>query len=161
MLNRQVVHVFNNTYYLLGKDRDGTKWYLQKPTWDCGWYWSFGYLDSFTNNRCPEKSQDIRCHTHLNVLMNNSNENAFDTLKNFFSESVFDDDELFEFIDYIKTGYKLREAAGLFARGYSHYTERAKDSCLIKPELVKEINEVLIPTINDRLDKMLSPNGGK
>lgn len=159
MLNKQIIHVFNKTYYLLGKDIAGTKWYLQKSTWDCGWYWSFGYLESFTNNKNPEKSKDIRCHTHLNSLFQESSENAFNALKNFFSESVFEDDQLFEFVDYIETGYQLREAAKLFADGYSHYTERSKDPCIIKPELVKEINEIMIPSINARLDKMLLPEG--
>lgn len=160
MLNKQVIHKFNNTYYLLGKDKDGIKWYLQKSTWDCNWYWSFGYVESFTNNKCPEKSKDIRCHTHLSSLFQESSENAFYSLKDFFSESVFeDDDQLFEFIDYIKTGYTLRTTAKLFADGHSYYTERAKDSNLIKPELVKEINTVMIPSINDKLDKMLSPEG--
>lgn len=157
MLNKQIIHKFNHTYYLLGKDKDGIKWYLQKSTWDCGWYWSFGYVESFTNNRCPEKSKDIRAHTHLSVLFQESSKNAFDTLKDFFSESVFEDDQLFEFIDYIKTGYTLRTAAKLFADGHSYYTANTKDPILVKPELVKEINTVMIPSINERLDKMLSP----
>ena len=50
MLKKKIVHAFGDAYYLLGKDEDGVKWYLRKPTWDCGWYWGFGYLDSFTNN---------------------------------------------------------------------------------------------------------------
>lgn len=157
MLKKQIVHVFGKTYYLLGKDECGIKWYMQKATWDCGWYWGFGYLDSFTNNACPEKSKDIAGHTHLSSLMAEFNGNGFDALKNRFKECVLTDDELFEFVDYIKSGYQLKEAAELFGRGHSNYTEKAKADCLVKPDWAKEINEMMIPEINAKLEGMLSP----
>ena len=158
MLKKKIVRAFGNTYYLFGKDEDGVKWYLQKSTWDCGWYWGFGYLDSFTNNACPEKSKDIAGHTHLSSLMAEFDGNGFDALKNRFKECVLADDELFRFVDYAKSVYALKEAAELFGRGHSNYTEKAKIGDLVKPDWVKEINEKMIPEIDAEIEKMLSPD---
>ena len=160
MLKKQIVHAFGETYYLLGKDEDGVKWYFQKPTWDCGWYWGFGYLDSFTNNASPEKSKDIAGHTRLSSLMGEFKGNGFDALKHYFHECVLTDEELFEFVDYVKSGYALKEAAELFGRGHSNYTEKAKIDGLVKPDWVKEINEKAIPAINRAIEKLLSPEDG-
>ena len=158
MLKKKIVHAFGDTYYLLGKDEDGVKWYLRKSTWDCSWYWGFGYLDSFTNNACPEKSKDISGHTHLSLLMAEFHGNGVDALKNHFKECVLADDELFRFVDYVKTGYALKEAAELFGLGHSNYTEKAKIDDLVKPDWVNEINEKMIPEINAEIEKMLSPD---
>lgn len=157
MLKKQIVHVFGKTYYLIGKDEAGVKWYMQKPTWDCGWYWGFGYLDSFTNGIRPEKSKDILGHMHLSSLMDEFKGNGFDALKHYFPECALTDDELFEFIDYIKSGYTLRDVAELFERGHSNYTEKAKVDSSVKPDWAKEINEKMIPAINRKLDELLSP----
>lgn len=162
MLKKQIIHLFGNTYYLIGKDKFGTKWYLQKSTWDCNWYWSFGYLDSFTNNKCPAKSKDISGHLHLNYIMNKSmSRNGFEMLKEFFTETVLTDSQLFEFVDYVKSGYALRDAAELFGRGHSNYTEEAKIGSLVKPDWTKEINEAMIPAISRKLEELLSPEDGR
>ena len=158
MLKKKIIHAFGNTYYLFGKDEDGVKWYLQKSTWDCGWYWGFGYLDSFTNNACPEKSKDISGHTHLSSLMVELCGSGVGALKNRFKECVLTDDELFRFVDYAKSVYALKEAAELFGRGHSNYTERAKIDDLVKPDWVKEINEKMIPEINRAIEGLLSPD---
>lgn len=160
MLKKKIVRAFGNTYYLFGKDEDGVKWYLQKSTWDCGWYWGFGYLDSFTNNACPEKSRDIAGHTHLSSLMVELCGSGVGALKNRFKECVLTDDELFRFVDYAKSVYALKEAAELFGRGHSNYTEKAKIDDLVKPDWVKEINEKMIPEIDAEIEKMLSPDEG-
>lgn len=157
MLKKQIVHVFGKTYYLLGKDEAGVKWYMQKPTWDCGWYWGFGYLDSFTNGIRPEKSKDILGHTHLSSLMDEFKGNGVDALKRYFPERALTDGELFEFIDCVKSGYALKDAAALFERGHSNYTEKAKVDSSVKPDWAKEINEKMIPAISRKLEELLSP----
>ena len=158
MLKKKIVRAFRNTHYLSGQHDDGVKWYLRKSTWDCGWYWGFGYLDSFTNNACPEKSKDIAGHTHLSSLMFELCGSGVGALKNRFKERVLADDELFRFVDYAKSAYALKEAAELFGRGHSNYTEKAKIDGLVKPDWVKEINEKMIPEIDAEIEKMLSPD---
>lgn len=36
MLEKQKIRKFNRDMYLLGIDEDGTKYWLQAPSWDCG-----------------------------------------------------------------------------------------------------------------------------
>jgi hypothetical protein len=57
---------FGNEYRLLLIEEDGTKVYLEKHSWDCGWYWGMGYVETFTNNNRPEFSDDISSHSHFN-----------------------------------------------------------------------------------------------
>lgn len=40
----------------LGTTLDNEKLYLSKPSWDCDWYWGFGYVGN------------KNLHTHLNYL---------------------------------------------------------------------------------------------
>lgn len=34
------------TYFLLGCDSENIMYWLKSPSWDCGWYWGFGYIRS-------------------------------------------------------------------------------------------------------------------
>ena len=51
-------------HYLLGIDSVGIKHYVEAPSWDCGWYWGFGYIESYTNNNSPGTSRDKQSHQH-------------------------------------------------------------------------------------------------
>ena len=44
---------FGKNIYLLGSDKDGVKYWLEEASWDCGWYWGFGYVETYTNNSNP------------------------------------------------------------------------------------------------------------
>ena len=142
--------------YLLGKDADGVNYCLEEPSWDCGWYWGFGYVQTFTNNAHPELSRDIRSHQHFDGLFLNGPKNGYDMFKEFFKESVLTDAELWQFIDLMKSFYALQETAELFRRGYSYYTEKAKTEELKDEALAKRINEVMLPAIFKKIDALLS-----
>ena len=58
--------MFRREIYLIGIDTDGQKVFLEEPSWDCGWYWGFGYLETYTNNRAITMSRDIQSHSHFN-----------------------------------------------------------------------------------------------
>ena len=47
---------------------DNESIFLSPPSWDCGWYWGFGYLDN------------KNCHYHLSEL--SKDYNLFDGIKN-------------------------------------------------------------------------------
>ena len=49
MLNKKKIHVFGKDAYLLGKDDQGIQYWLESPSWDCDWYWGFGYVETYTN----------------------------------------------------------------------------------------------------------------
>jgi len=63
-MEKRVSQAFDKVVYLLGKDKEGTYYWLEEPHWDCGWYWGFGYIESYTNNTDPKFSRDVASHEH-------------------------------------------------------------------------------------------------
>ena len=117
---------------------DGRGILLRVPSFDCGWYWGFGYLGN------------KNCHFHLNHLesMNPSlaNKNLYDQLIGMFGDSLtIPKDVLWKFCEIVQTIYTLKEAAKVFGRGGSHYTTNPDAGALKIPEYVSHINDDLIP----------------
>ena len=128
--------------YLIGKI-DGENIYLSAPSWDCDWYWGFGYL----GNR--------DCHYHLDGL--NKDKNLFDALREHFGDSLtINEDKLWTFCELIATFYTLKESAEVFGRGGSHYTKNPIQDLLIDEEKTKEINDIILPALFTELDKLLT-----
>ena len=69
-MKKQKIENFSETYYLIGKDSAGIKYWLRVPTWDSlRNYWGGFRIYTFTNNRNPEKSEDYEsCGTVKGVL---------------------------------------------------------------------------------------------
>ena len=155
-LEKKTMTAFNKKIFLLGQDKEGTNYWLEAPSWDCGWYWGFGYIETYTNNRNPGMAKDINSHSHFDSMFMNGPENVRDQFKNFFVKTTLTDDEIWELCDYMKTFYTLKTFAELFRRGYSYYTERAKVEGLIQVEQVDQINKVHLPEIFQRIEKLLS-----
>ena len=63
-IEKQTVKYLNKTAYLLGERKDGEKVYLQAGSWDCGWYWGYGYLEIYNKPRT-----DIVEHYHFDSLL--------------------------------------------------------------------------------------------
>ena len=62
IMNKEMDRAFGKQVLLLGI-KDGEKVWLEMPTFDCNWYWGFGYLETYTGSQ-PSKSRDILSHTH-------------------------------------------------------------------------------------------------
>lgn len=165
-MKKQTTIAFKKKIYLLGADAEGTKYWLEAPSWDCDWYWGFGYVETYTNNNYPNRSRDINSHQHFDSLfLNDSKVNAFDAFKEFFKETTLDQKEIWLLIDYMQSFYTLKRAAAMLGRGYSHITEKAKLEETKSVEIAKEINEKILPAIFKQIDIMLSgskeeENGG-
>ena len=110
--------------YKLGKV-DGENIYLSAPSWDCGWYWGFGYLGN--NN----------CHYHVDGLGKESNKNMFDAIKEHFGNTLSphlayaENKRLWTFCELMETFYTLRETAEVLGRGGSHFTNNPIKEMLI------------------------------
>ena len=128
--------------YKLG-EAYGENIYLSAPSWDCGWYWGFGYLGN--NN----------CHYHLDGLM--EDDNLYNGLRNHFGDSlrIKDEQDLWTFCELIKTFYTLKEVAEVFGRGGSHYTTNPIAELLIDKKKVDEINQIILPALFDEVAKIL------
>lgn len=104
MLKKEKSFAFGKEVYLLGVDKDGIKYWLEEPSFDCGWYWGFGYIESYTNNNCPSRSRDINSHEHAeNFYSKWCNER--------FEETTFSDSEKWVLCELFQNFYTLRNLA--------------------------------------------------
>lgn len=150
---------FGKKVYLLGKDCNGIKYWLEAPSWDCGWYWRFGYIATYHNNRRPEKAFGIDSHQHavgdgfLGVHF------QIDDNKSILSETTFTQDEAWLLAELFRQFYLMRSLADWQSRqsGLNVCDPGSKGvkindvlKCNINkeilPELMKNITEILEPT---------------
>lgn len=156
LIRKQVSSAFDKTIYLLGEDSDGIKYWLEEPSWDCNWYWGFGYLESYTNNKNPGKSRDIRSHSHIDSMFLDAHTDPYTAFNNFFAKTTLEEHEIWKFLDYMQTFYTLKESAELFSRGYSYFTEKAKMTNLKRQDLNELINKTLLPKLFKNIKNLLS-----
>lgn len=173
-LEKRTSRAFEKNIFLLGKDVEGKLMWLEEPKWDCGWYWGFGYVETYTNNSNPEKARDIASHSHVSGLTGkfeywDSEKQCF-RLSSEYIHNIYDSPELVETTFTENEGWKLSE---LFREFYllkemAEYTHRNPASCNLTtspvtqdPEKMaqwhKEINEVMIPLITAEILRMLTP----
>lgn len=158
---KQKRFAFNKTIFYLGKDKDGANRWLEAPSWDCGWYWGYGYIETYTNNESPERSRDINEHTHFDCLFLNGNKCAFDMFKEFFTSTPLNDDEIWTLCDYMMTFYTLRKTAELYRYGYSYQTEKAKLDIIKNKEQENTVNKILLPELFKHIEALLTPKEGE
>ena len=120
---------------LLGK-HDGENIYLTRPSFDCEWYWGFGYIGNRNH------------HYHLDGICKGENINFRDALLKHFGSSfvVKDSNDVWKFAEIVLTIYTLKRTAELFHLGGSHMTANPDAAKLKKSDWETEINDVLIPS---------------
>lgn len=154
-MNKKKIHVFGKDYYLLGVDKYGVKHYLEEFTFDCGWYYGGGYVETFTNNKNPERSRDISMHTHFDGLFFNGKKSAYDLFKEYFTETPLNEDETWKLLELIKSFYTIREYSDLLYRGGAHYTRNPIAEDIKNEAEYKRINEEVIPKLAQEIYKLL------
>jgi len=171
MLNKKISHAFNKDIYLLGVDSDGINYWLEAPVWDCGWYWGFGYVETYTNNKYPHLAKDISSHQHFSGFVGQMYEYDFTkqcevkkafvhTLNDKGSrlvETVLTESESWELSDLMKRFYTLKEMAEIFYNGTGHLTSNTKHKTF-NSEFMAWINENELPQIFARIIEILSPS---
>lgn len=121
---------------------DNKNIYLSAPSWDCEWYWGFGYLGN----------KD--CHYHLSSMY--SETNMYDALKKHFGDSLtINEDKLWTFCELVRTAYCLKEAAEVIGRGGSHYANNPCADIIKNESETKRINQVVLPAIFDTINSLL------
>jgi hypothetical protein len=130
--------------YAEGIKKVSNRVYLSPPSFDCGWYWGFGYL-STTNS-----------HYHVKGLQNQEN-NLHDGLKKDFGNTLrVNKEDMWTFSELFKTFYNLRETAEVLGRGGSHYSENPCKDIIINTDEVTRINSKVLPSIFKEIYKILS-----
>src|SRR5210317_1711148 len=134
-----------NSRIYLGKIEGTGPIYLSKHSWDCDWYWGFGYLGN----------KD--CHFHISSLIDHPGhyDPEWHQVTQHFNETWLNQDQWWILRDLFIQAYALKEAAAAFRHG-GHQTQDA-DPWRIKSErLAKELNdhlETLLNSIWDLLKK--------
>jgi hypothetical protein len=136
-----------NKKVFFGTNKDNEKIYLSAPSWDCDWYWGFGYLGN----------KD--CHYHLSGYQNKNqerrNKNMYDCLTEDYALNEKIKDNLWEFCELVKTAYTLKKTAEVLGRGGSHYTTNPCKDIIINKDEAKRINEIVLPTIFNAIHKLI------
>jgi len=117
---------------LFGVNSEGESIYMDKPTFDCDWYWSFGYL----GNR--------HCHYHLESYDNGRNINMYDALKQDYTLTSHVEMNLWQVCELALSIYTLKKTADLYHIGGSLMTcNRCKGHIQDIKQYNKIVNETL------------------
>lgn len=151
ILEKEKAHILGSTYYLLGIDKNKVKYYLEKGKFECGWYWSGGYIETFNRNK-----SDIDLHTHYDTGdVNGLRFSYYDEFDKIFKVCTLTDSEKWKFHELMRTFYTAKEAMEMSYRGGSHVTTNPL-SDLIQNKAVYDHYNNLIEKIHEELDKLLS-----
>ncbi|MCR1960237.1 hypothetical protein CWE04_11675 [Thomasclavelia cocleata] len=148
IINKQVINKFKKKYYLLGKDLDDNKVWLEEASFDCGWYWGLGYVEKFNKNY-----SDIKEHTHFDRLF--LKENIHDSFIEYFSKITLTNNEIWQLLELMKSLYIFREYSDMLHLGGAHISENPCQDILKNDEEYKRINKIIIPKINNKVYELL------
>lgn len=151
VLEKEKSHILGSTYYLLGMDENKVKYYLEKGKFECDWYWSGGYIETFNRNK-----SDIDLHTHYDTgKVHGLRFSYYDDFNKIFKKCTLTDSEKWKFHELMRTFYTAKEAMEMSYRGGSHITTNPL-SDLIQNKAIYDHYNNLIEKIHEELDKLLS-----
>lgn len=148
-MEKQTINKFKNKFYLLGKDKDGRKVWLQEASWDCDWYWGLGYINTFNKNY-----SDIDLHTHFDSLF--LKKDIYKSFVNYFTETTLNKSEIWQLLELMKTLYTLGEYSDMLHLKGANISKNSCENILKNDEEYKRINEVVIPELNNKVYELLS-----
>ncbi len=156
-MRKRKAHAFGKDIYLLGTDNNMTAYWLVEPSWDCDWYWGFGYIESYTNNGNPERAKDIDYHGHFDSLkqIGNQRVNMYDGFKHMFVETPLTDGEIWKLCELMQSYYVAREYSDFLNRGGAHYTENPCKETIKNQQEYDRINKVVLPEIFRAVKELL------
>jgi hypothetical protein len=141
----------------IGMNND-EKIYLSAPSWDCGWYWGFGYLG---NRNCHYHVNDLNKHEEYNFekkCFEYEFTNLFDGFKKHFGNTlIVRDSQLWILCELFKTVYSMKESAEVFGSGGSHYTTNPAKDIILNKEITDRINGIILPALFEEIYKILIP----
>ena len=154
MLNgkeKYFMHKFGKDCYFIGKDKDGTNYFLEAATWDCNWYWGGGYVETYTNNHNPVASKDIASHQHFDNLFFNGRKNGYNAFKEFLPVNPFTDTEIWKICELMKSFYTALKYSDMLHNGGAHYISNPAAEIIKSNDEYERINKKVIPAIMKKL----------
>ena len=159
LMKKQKMTIFGKDNYLLGKDADGTKYFLLQPSWDCEWYWGFGYVRTYTNNANPSRSKYMKSHQHFdNLFFNNPDETCFRLFRRFFVPPyVLSEKDTWSLLELMKSAYTARAYSEMLFVGGAYLTANPVKEIIVCKEEYDRINQEIIPALMGQVAQLLSP----
>lgn len=155
MLHKRKSHAFKKDIYLLGIDNQGQNVWLEAPSWDCGWYWGFGYVERYTNNSDPSKAKDINSHTHIDSEFK---KNDKIDLNKGLAKTTYTKNEGKRLNDLFTTFYQLKKVAEKNKDDNNILSDLSLETTVfgnIRLKSTKNINEILIPLLTKEIISIL------
>lgn len=131
--------------FLGTRKSDNARIYLSAPSWECGWYWGFGYL----GNKYE--------HYHLNGYANGRNINMYDALQTDYILNPEIAHSLWKFCELVLSAYRAKKAAEFLGRGGAHITTNVCKDIILNKEESDRLNVVVLPAIFDALYVIFYP----
>lgn len=124
---------------------NGERIYLTAPSWDCGWYWGFGYLGN------------KNCHYHVDSMEKETPfHEAFE--KHFGNSFIIKPSDRWTFTELFKTFYLLKQSAEMYCTGGAHISNNPCKDIIINKSEESRINKEVLPAVFDEIYKILERN---
>ena len=143
-MKKSISKVKGKERFLMGRNQYGQLLWLEAPSWDCGWYWGFGYLETSDS------------HTHVDTSLMKDVSNIFESKE--LVDKTFNEKEGWELTELFTQFYLLRktpEFAGKTLPGCHVTTSPVNHGDLT--EWSTKINKELIPRITKKIIEILTP----
>lgn len=134
------------TKILLGKlksDADiyasGENIYLRKHTFDCGWYWGFGYVGNY------------RCHHHFETFLKDAK-----TASELFESTNISDKDWWVIRDLFAQAYAIKKTAEVYKHGGYQTSLKGVTDVLQDAAMVTRLNADLEKILNILWDYVIS-----
>ena len=112
----------------------GDRIYIDKHSFDCGWYWGFGYIGN------------AHMHTHFDsVFLKGANDIKMPS--ELFVVPKYTDKEWWLILDLFKQAYTLKQCAEVYQYG-GHYITNEHTQLIKNDELADKINSDLEKVLN-------------
>jgi len=130
----------------LGRDAEGVGYSLADASWDCDWYWGYGYI----------KSRNSHQHADSEYKDDNNEygDNNIFTGK-FLATKSFTEAEGWKLRELMATFYQLKKQAELLGRGGMHITSNPMADYLINKGEAERINKLVLPKLFEEVNKIL------
>ena len=123
---------------------NGQPIYLSPPSWDCSWYWGFGYLGN----------KD--CHYHVKGMEEATP--IYEAWGKHFGDTfiVKDNKDIWTLSELFQTFYKLQETAEVLVRGGCHLTTNPCQELIKNKVETDRINQRVLPHVFEEIYKILA-----
>ncbi len=151
-MNKEVRKVNGKYQFLLGV-RHGESYWLQQASWDCGWYWGLGYVESYRGHGSSDKMW--RSHQHFDGLFLKPAK-FVDGFNEFFDEpSTLTDREIWTLLELMQSAYTCRRYSDMLHIGGAHITSNPAGLIIYNKAEYERINNQVIPSILNEVYKIM------